>query len=102
MAEKSKYAKAYTADQFRAYPKWSEKIAPASVTVETDETSTFETVEYFFLHDSYVVTCGVFRDEEVAFDSVTDEWKEFCHAELNFDPTGEEAVQQTATVTAQN
>jgi sirohydrochlorin ferrochelatase len=96
MPEMSKYSKAYSAEQFRAFPGWSEKTPPAKVTLEEDGETPGESLEYFFLHDNYVVTAGIFNDEEVAFDAVTDEWRNFCHEALGFDPEGADAVQEDA------
>lgn len=92
MPEMSKYSKAYVAKQLRQYPEWSEKTPPAEVSAGDDTTAESESVQYFFLHDNYVVTSGVFRDENIAFDSITDEWRSFCHETLHFDPDGAEAT----------
>jgi hypothetical protein len=43
-----------------------------------------EVTEFFFLHDDYVVTASVYRDEQVTFDHVTPDWKAFCEGVLNF------------------
>jgi hypothetical protein len=88
MPEMAKYSKAYIAEQFRRYPAWSEQTPPATVATDGEDDGAGETVEYYFLHDNYVVTSGIFRDERIAFDAVTDEWKQFCHESLNFDPNG--------------
>jgi hypothetical protein len=37
------------------------------------------------LQENYVVTDGIFKDENIIFDDVTDEWKEFCTKELEFE-----------------
>ncbi|MDX6269414.1 MAG: hypothetical protein QOD28_637 [Acidobacteriota bacterium] len=100
MPEMAKYSKAYVAEQFRQYPGWSEQTPPATVTAEDEETAASETVEYYFLHDDYVVTASVFRDESIAFDAVTDEWKKFCHESLNFDPNGAEGTPAAESVNA--
>lgn len=86
MPEMAKYSKAYVAEQFRQFPGWSEKIAPAQVS-PADEAET-RSVEYFFLHDNYVVTSGVFKDADIAFDAISDEWRAFCHNVLRFNPDG--------------
>jgi hypothetical protein len=101
MPEMAKYSKAYVAEQFRQYPEWSERTEPAQVSAGDDATA--ESVEYFFLHDNYVVTSGIFRDQNVAFDAVTDEWRNFCHEVLRFDPDGAEVASIEATqIAAQN
>jgi len=95
MPEMAKYSKAYVAGQFRQFPGWSEKTAPAQVS-SADEAET-GSVEYFFLHDNYVVTSGVFKDIDIAFDAITDEWREFCHNVLRFSPDGPDESEAAAS-----
>lgn len=103
MPEMSNYAKAYVAELLRAYPFWSEKTPPSKVTAEEEGETPGESVEYFFLHDDYVVTAGIFRDEEIAFDAVTDEWRNYCRETLGFDPDEASASPESpATSAAQN
>ncbi|HEV2800039.1 MAG TPA: hypothetical protein VGW12_06070 [Pyrinomonadaceae bacterium] len=102
MPEMAKYSKAYPAAQFRQFPGWSELTTPATVTAEDEETGIEQTVEYYFLHDDYVVTSGIFRDEQIAFDAVTDEWKQFCHDTLSFDPNGTEGTANDTVAAAHN
>lgn len=103
MPEMAKYSKAYIAEQFRQYPNWSEQTPPATVAADGDDAAgAGETVEYYFLHDDYVVTSGIFRDEQIAFDAVTDEWKQFCHETLKFDPNGAESTQAESAAVAHN
>ena len=89
--ENSKYCKAYLAQSFREYPGWSEKKENVrkdkkevdGKEVEVDRELTDDSILY--LHDSYVVTDGIFYDINIIFDNVTDEWKEFCHSKLAFE-----------------
>lgn len=78
MKKMSRYCKAYTVEKLSAYPHWNELAhnGPAKEQ-NTDH-------EYFFLHDNFVVTKDVFVDEDVVFDAITDEWKEFCTSALDF------------------
>jgi hypothetical protein len=103
MPEMAKYSKAYVAEQFRQYPEWSEKTTPAQVSAGDETTAETESVQYFFLHDNYVVTSGVFRDENIAFDSITDEWRDFCHNVLRFNPNGpDDESEESAETEASN
>jgi hypothetical protein len=44
-----------------------------------------ESSAYYFLQEDYTVTAGIFMDEDIAFDAVTDEWREFCRDILRFE-----------------
>jgi hypothetical protein len=77
MASMSNYCKAYPAAQLSAFPGWIASTPPASAVEEGSD-------GYYYLHDNYTVTAGVFVDEQVAFDDVSDEWKRFCVERLEF------------------
>ena len=47
--------------------------------------TTLEDDDVLYLHDSYVVTDDIYKDENVIFDKVTDEWKAFCTESLQFE-----------------
>jgi hypothetical protein len=90
MDEMSKYCKAYRAEQLRQYPHWRESIPPAVVprsgaAAVAESKSADASSSYFYLHDDFTVTSGVFREQKVAFDNVTEEWKEFCKNVLHFE-----------------
>ncbi|NJR62584.1 MAG: hypothetical protein HC769_29555 [Cyanobacteria bacterium CRU_2_1] len=74
MKTMGKYCKAYLVQQLRHYPGWheqgTEKLADDHV---------------LYLQENYVVTNGIFKDEQIVFDQVTPEWQEFCHAVLQFE-----------------
>ncbi len=38
-----------------------------------------------YLQENYIVTDGIFKDQNIIFDNVTDEWKQFCHSTLAFE-----------------
>lgn len=90
MAEMGNYCKAYLARQLRAFDGWSEKVE--NLRPETREENGEEIEEprerlddedILYVQDDYVVTDGIFRDEHVVFDDVTDEWKRFLTEELD-------------------
>jgi hypothetical protein len=89
--EMGSYCKAYLAQQFRQFPGWTENAA--NVRKETKEVGGKEVeVErkldddsILYLQENYVVTDGIFKDENIIFDNVTDEWKQFCHETLEFE-----------------
>ncbi len=67
-----KYCTAYHLGDLRRYSGW----ASESQDVGDDEV--------VFLHQDYTVTKSIWAGEDVVFDKVTDEWKEFCNNELRF------------------
>ena len=91
MAEMGNYCKAKQVKDFRQYPGWSlkaenlrkEKKEIDGKEVEVEREITDESVLY--LQENYVVTGDIFKDEQIVFDDVTDEWKEFCHGALGFE-----------------
>lgn len=84
----SAYCKAYLAEDLRRFPGWSEQNPPAVARAEGDGESETAASAYFYLHDDFVVTAGVYRDEQVVFDQVTDSWRTFCRSDLGFDVPG--------------
>lgn len=87
MAQMSTYCKAYLAKDLRQFRGWSEHVPPLA-TLADKQAAAEEGTEYFFLHDNFTVTAGMYRDENVVFDQITPVWKEFCKTVLNFDPSG--------------
>lgn len=92
MAEMSKYCKAYLAKDLRRFSGWKEDLSALRPHVKTDddqeeeiERSELKDDDVLYLQDSYVVTDGVFRDENVVFADASEEWKVFCQETLNFE-----------------
>lgn len=82
MTQLVRYCKAFPAARFESFAAW---VAPKiSGTASPDNTDGVPTDEYWFLHDSYLVTRGITPDEDIVFDKVTPEWIEFCRTELDF------------------
>ena len=67
-----KYCAAYHVGDLRRYPAWSSDIQDLG-----DDA-------VVFLHQDYTVTKSIWTGEDVVFDKVTDEWKNFCDNELQF------------------
>lgn len=91
MAEMGKYCKAYLAKQFREYQGWSEKkenVRREKKEVEGKEVEVERELNddsILYLQENYVVTDGIFKDQNIIFDNVTDEWQQFCHSNLAFE-----------------
>jgi hypothetical protein len=91
MAEMGKYCKAYLAKQFREYPGWTENAANVrkdkkdvdGKEVEVERVLDDDSILY--LQENYIVTDGIFKDQNIIFDNATDEWKEYCHSTLAFE-----------------
>ena len=67
-----KYCNAYHLGDLRRYSEWSENNSELADT------------DVVFLHHDYKVTKSMWTDEDVIFDKVTDQWKNFCTTELQF------------------
>ena len=50
---------------------------------ETDKVE-FSDDDIVYIHQDYTVTQSMWHDENVLFNEVTSDWKEFCKKELNF------------------
>ena len=90
MVTMGRYCKAYPVDQLRKFPGWVERLDDlAPLENEDDGTQQPRTSladdDYLFVQENYVVTDGIFLDEHIVFDQVTDAWKEFCTRELAFE-----------------
>jgi hypothetical protein len=72
MGQVGKYCKAYLIERFREYGGWPEEMGELKR-------------GHLYLHENYVVTEGIFMDEDVVFDDVTPEWKDFCEETLGFE-----------------
>lgn len=86
-----RYCKAYYLSNFREYKHWKEKAENARVE-KTEVDGKLMAVprkltdkEFLYLHENYCVTDGIYLDENIIFDDVTDEWKEFCVNNLKFE-----------------
>jgi hypothetical protein len=85
MVEMGNYCKAYLVERFRAYPGWSPNLSQ----LEPDESGAarqeLRDDDYLFLQENFTVTDGIFLNEHVVFNDVTDAWIEFCRSELAFE-----------------
>jgi uncharacterized protein len=85
-----KYCKAYYLRDFRQFPSWveskinwkDEKTQPSENGERKAQSLPDE--EVAFLHQDYTVTQSMWHGENVIFDQVTAEWKDFCAGALKF------------------
>ncbi|WNZ26346.1 hypothetical protein HJG54_28360 [Leptolyngbya sp. NK1-12] len=84
MATMGKYCKAYLVKQLRQFEQWSEDTSAIQASDNTAKNS-FDDDDVLYLQENYVVTNGIFQDEQIVFDQVTPEWKQFCQIVLQFE-----------------
>lgn len=86
-----KYCKAYPLTRLRAYEGWHEKLENVRKETEIVDGEEVEVDrqlgddDFLYLQENYVVTDGIFKDENIIFDDVTEEWIDYCHNELEFE-----------------
>lgn len=88
MATMGRYCKAYSLKTLRAFPGWSEKIQTIkrkNPAAGQKETQPLTDESYVYLQENYVVTAGIFQDEDIIFDQVTPEWTGYCQSVLKFE-----------------
>lgn len=68
---------------FRQFSGWTESSDNARQ--ENGSPRQFTDSDFLYLQENFVVTDGVFLDENVIFDKVTPEWVEFCKNILKFE-----------------
>ena len=103
MATIGKYCKAYSLKKLRQFNQWTEsaentrnenkEVEGKDVEINRELTDD----DFLYLQENYVVTDGIFKDENIIFDNVTPEWKEFCHKTLAFEIPVSEPVQIQAS-----
>ncbi len=90
MATMGKYCKAYLVKDFRKYPAWTEKLENLRKVIQDGDKEgqvaerTLKDDDPLFLQENFVVTDGIFLDENIIFDAITPEWTRFCVEDLEF------------------
>lgn len=85
MTKLGKFCKAYPLHQLRQFPGWKEQPENArriqkEINGEMVEVPReLKDSDYVYLQRNFIVTDGIFIDENVIFGDVTPEWIEFCH-----------------------
>lgn len=104
MATMGRYCKAYPINRLREFSQWSEcsentrreKTEINGKEVEVNRELTDD--DFLYLQANYVVTDGIFTDENVIFNHVTPEWKEFCKNTLGFEIQVDEPVKNSEPI----
>jgi hypothetical protein len=77
------YCAAFHLKELQQFPGWVENRIPARP--EPAEAAGKPAEDgIVFLHQDYTVTNSIWRNEDVIFDQVTPQWKEFCASVLGF------------------
>jgi len=90
------YCKAYLVSDLRKFPHWSERTSDLLKQLTEEDGEEVEVCreltddDYLFLHDTFVVTDGMFSDQHMVFDGVTPEWVQYCRETLDFNPEKED------------
>jgi hypothetical protein len=81
-----KYCTAYHLGDLRRYPAWTEnKLKAENAGKDGDQSAeALSDDDVVFLHQDYTVTKSIWAGEDVIFDNVTEQWKDFCNNELRF------------------
>jgi ankyrin repeat protein len=76
-----KYSSAFYLKDLRRYSDWVENELSGA---DSNNKQQLNGDDVVFLHEDYSVTRSIWANEDVVFDKVTDQWKDFCNTELQF------------------
>ncbi len=102
MATMGRYCKAYLVKELRQFEQWTEnrwleyvENAESSQNESEKVKKMLDDEDVLYLQENYVVTNGIFKDEQIVFDAVTPEWQHFCQTVLQFEVPVSETVSET-------
>ncbi len=99
MGTMGRYCKSYSLKNLREFGGWIEKAEQARKENRIVNGNSIEAPrpladgDYVYLQENYVVTDGIFKDENILFDNVTPEWIGYCRQTLNFEIPVYESIQ---------
>jgi hypothetical protein len=85
------YCRAYRIGTLRQFPGWTEKAENARKQkktldgVEVQAPRELTDDGFLYIQEDYSVTDEIYLDENVIYDQLTPEWKEFCQNVLKFE-----------------
>ena len=90
MTTMGKYCKAYTIKRLREFSQWTERSdntrkETKGIDGEVEVNRQLTNDDILYVQENYIVTDGIFQDENIIFDQITPEWKDFCHTVLEFE-----------------
>jgi len=91
MPKMGSYCRAYRISTLRQFPGWTEKAENArkekrvldGVEVEVHRELTDD--GFLYVQEDFSVTDDIYLDQNVIYDQITPEWKEFCREVLKFE-----------------
>ncbi len=95
MATIGRYCKSYPLSRLRQFSGWHEKPENARKVKKevngeiVEQPRQLTDDDYVYLHGNFTVTDGIFIDENIIFDNVTPEWKDFCQSLVEATPPKE-------------
>src|SRR2546422_468135 len=102
MKTMGKYCKAYPVARLRQFSGWQENLLNLRKEKKEVEGKQVEMSreltddDHLYLQENLVVTDGIFLDENIIFDKVSEEWEQYCREVLKFEvPVYEPLVAQS-------
>ena len=91
MSEMGRYCKAYQVKRLREFSGWKEDHKNLAKRKKQENGKEIEVVrssladdDILYLQENYVVTDSIFKNENIVFNAVSDDWKKFCDTVLDF------------------
>ena len=91
MGQMGRYCKAHPITKLRQFQDWkpnTKNLRKEKKQVDGKEVEMIRELpddDYLYLQENYVVTDGIFIDQNIVFDNVTQEWVSFCKDTLQFE-----------------
>jgi hypothetical protein len=107
MTTMGKYCKAYPIERLRQFTNWTEnkentrKEKQEIDGKEIEKNRILTNDDFLYIQENYVVTDGIFKDENIIFDAITPEWKDFCTNNLSFEIPNYEPVKVKASTSSE-
>jgi hypothetical protein len=106
MSEMGKYCKAYLLQDLRKFSGWSEKAENSRQEEQVVNGQLEKGARQLnddsivYLQENYLVTDGIFKDENILFDDVTQAWIDYCQQSLKFEVPVYELVMEEGKAVA--
>jgi hypothetical protein len=79
------YCKAYQLKQLQSFPRWPDNTAVLPADKDNAMQRDLDGDDVVYIHDNLVVTDGIYKDENILFESSDSDWSDFCMNELAFE-----------------
>src|SRR5262245_6200275 len=97
MGNMGRYCKAYPVSSLRQFPAWAENVHNLRKEKQPEGKEAERRLsddDFLYLQENLLVTDGIFIDQNIIFDQVTPEWKDFCLHTLNFEVPAHELKEE--------